>query len=254
MHHISFIHKNKPMSFTAPATWNEVSLQQLLQWLIVLYGKAENETKLALSVPIFYGLPTKIYKALRPHERLQIAPTLRALFNKNTLNVWLIKSFRLHFRKYYGPADKLSNLTAHEFFNICEPLYWQYKKSGDIAKLNALCAVLYRRKRAGIIDDDIREDITDAGIGLRAKRFKSLSLNYKLAIVFNYEGCRSFITSVYPQAFEGKGGKSKRQNDVTLALAGGPLGDHPTTKKTNLYTFLKHLVNLIEQEEELKQR
>ncbi len=254
MHHLSFTYKNKPYSFTAPETWNEVSERQLLLWLSVLYGRAEEEGKLALSVPIFYGLSTKHYKALAPHQRLQIAPTLRKLFKENTLNVWLIRSFRLHFRKYYGPADKLSNLTAHEFFNICEPLYWQYKKKGDDSTLNALCAVLYRRKRSGIVDNDIREDITDAGIALRAKRFKGLAKLYKLAILFNYEGCRNFITAKFPEAFEGKGGQTKRRKDVTLALAGGPLGDHGATKKSNLYTFLEQLVNLIEQEEELKTR
>lgn len=254
MHRISFTHKNKDYTFTGPENWNQVTAKQLLQWIIVLYGKAEEESKLELSVPIFYGLTTKTYKALAKFQRLQIAPTLRGLFKANTLNVWLIKSFRLYLRKYYGPADKLANLTAHEFFNICEPLYWQYKKTNDERHLNALCAVLYRRKRTGIIDDDIREPITDAGIGLRAKRFKQLALGFKLAILFNYEGCRNFITGKYPEAFEGKKGKSKRPGDVTLALAGGPLGDHPATKITNLYTFLRHLVNLIEQEEELKSK
>lgn len=252
MNHISFTHKGKPMSFTAASVWNEVTPRQLLLWIAVLYGKAEDEDKLALAVPVFYGLPAKIYKRLATHLRLQIAPSLRKLLAQNTLNIWLIKSFRLHFRKYYGPADKLTNLTAHEFFNICEPLYWQFKTTGDEHKLTALCAVLYRQKRKGVIDDDIREEITDAGIGLRARRFKKLPLNYKLAILFNYEGCRNFIVSNHSIAFDGKAGKSKKRGDVTLALAGGPLGDHPSTKKTNLYTFLLHLVNLIEFEENNK--
>ena len=242
------------MSFMAPSVWNEVSPRQLLLWISVLYGKNEEETKLALSVPIFYGLPVRVYKALKPSYRLQIAPSLRKLFNENQLNVWVFKSFRLFFKKYYGPADKLSNLTAYEFFNICEPLYWEFKKTGDVRHLNALCAVLYRRKRKGLVNDDIREDITDAGIARRAERFSKLNLNYKLAICFNYEGCRNFVTTVFAKAFEGKGGKTNRRKDITLALSGGALGDHPTTKKTNLYTFLEHLVNLIEQEEELKNR
>ncbi|GAA4327407.1 hypothetical protein GCM10023149_30760 [Mucilaginibacter gynuensis] len=254
MNHISFTHQGKFHAFAGPSKWNEVTAGQLLAWLNVLYANDDEEAKLAKAVPVFYGIGSKLYKAIRPYQRLQIAPTLRGLFSENKLDVWLMPSFRLRFKKYYGPADKLSNLTADEFFNYCEPLYWQYKATNDEAKLNALCAVLYRPKRKGAVNDDIREPITEAGIAKRARLFKKLPLGYKLAIYFNYTGCRNFVTGMHAKAFDKGSGESKKRGDVTLSVAGGPLGNHTETKKTNLYTFLLHLVNLIEQEDELKRK
>ena len=254
MNTVSYTFLGKAITRRAPTVWNEVGKGQLLRWIAVLYAAADEEVKLAAAVPIFYGIKAAEWKAIALHQRMQIAPSLRNLFKENKLNRWLIPSFWLWFTKYYGPADKLSNLTAHEFFNICEPLYWQFKKNEDVDALNALCAVLYRPKRKGTIDDDIRAAVTDAGIGRRAKKFALLGINLKLAIAFNYEGCRNYIAATHAKAFEGSQGKSKKRGDVTLALAGGPLGTHPETKRSNLYTFLLHLVNLIEQEEELKRK
>ncbi|SEM66474.1 hypothetical protein SAMN05192574_101390 [Mucilaginibacter gossypiicola] len=252
MNAISFTHRKKRIDCTAPSVWNEVTPRQLMLWVFNAYRETSDEEKLELAVPIFYGIKPSIFKDMKPWQRIQIAPSLRMLIKENRLNRWVIKSFSLFFKRYHGPADKLANLTAHEFFNVCEPLYWQFKQTGDNDTLNALCAVLYRPKRSGIIDDDIREDVTDAGIAKRQQKFKRLSKAFKLAIAFNYEGCRNYVASTHSKAFEGNKGKSKKRGDVTLSLAGGPLGDHASTKKTNLYTFLLHLVNLIEQEEEFK--
>lgn len=257
MNTITYQQNGKTHQRTAPQAWNEVTADQMVLWVSVLHADVSEEVKLAMAMPIFYGIDSKTFRQIPPHMRMQIAPTLRNLIKENKLSTWLIPSFRLRFRKYYGPADMLSNLTAHEFFNICEPLYWAYKQGdGGTGTLDALCAVLYRQKRSGPVDDDLREELTDAGIAKRAKRFARLNLDFKRAILFNYEGCRNFITKHrdYSAAFDGKGGKSKRKGDVTLTLAGGPLGDHPQTKRTNLYTFLLHLVNLIEQEQEFKSK
>lgn len=256
MNVLNLTYKGQIKTIQGASVWSEVTKEQLLLWVAVMHGNANDEIKLQMALLIFYGIDLKTFFKLKEAHRIQLTPSLKNLISRNSLYRWLIPSIKVRFKRYYGPADALRNLTAHEFFNVCEPLYFKYKADNNPDTLNALCAALYREKRQGLIDNDIRCDLTDEGIEKRLKKFRRVRMNTKLAIAFNYEGCRNSISAHrdYKLAFEGKQGKSKRKGDVTLSLAGGPLGDHEKTKKTNLYTFLLHLVNLIEQEDELKSK
>lgn len=254
MNLVSLKFRGKLIQLAAPSGWNGITPAQFLTWIITLQADLTEEEKLRRAVPIFYSTKRRLYRHIPEHYLIQFAPTLRFLFEQNKLNKWLIQSFRHRFRRYYGPADKLSNLTAYEFFIVCEPLYWKYKATGSISTLNALVATLYRPKRNDIVQNDLREPLTDAGIAARAKRFASLPVPLQLAIVFNYEGCRNYIAHTHQKAFSNNGGgKSNKRGDITLTLSGDKLGDLEKTRNTNLYTFLLHLENLIEQEEKLKE-
>jgi len=253
MNSLSFQYRGKQRQYQGPSVWNEVTRRAFLLWIAVMYSRYDDDMKLRLGVMIFYGIPVKVYTKIKESLRLQILPSLENLFNRNTLNRWLIPSVRVFGRKYYGPADKLSNLTAFEYFIACEPLYWKWKLKNDEAALTALCAVLYRPKRKGDIDNDIREPYTDAGRAARIRRFKYLRLNTRRAIAFNYEGCRNFILKLHPKVFKQKAGNgASKRADITLSVAGGALGDLNSTRSTNLYDFLLHLERLIEEDERSK--
>jgi hypothetical protein len=254
MNSLTFPYKGIHRTYHSPSIWNEVTAKQLLLWTAVLVSSFPEEKKLSYAVPIFYGIPENMYGDIKESSRLQIAPSLKGLFTENKLNKWLIPRIAILTRRFYGPADKLSNLTAYEFFCACEPLYWKYKLQGDDRALTALCAILYRPRRKDKVNNDLREEFTDSGMAKRAKLFRFLSGNTKRAIAFNYEGCRNFIVQMHPKAFKSSHQQSTKRGDVTLSLAGGPLGDLIATRNTNIYDFLLHLVRLIEQEEELKNR
>jgi len=253
MNTVTLTFHGKPQVLSAPSSWNEITPFQLRAWILVLYTDLPESEKLELTVPIFYNIKPKLFKAIAEHYRVQMAPGLRFLFKEdNLLNKWLIKTVKLRFKTFYGPADKLSNLTAFEFFNYCEAQYWKYKADKQESNLNALVGILYREKREGIINNDIRCDLTDAGVAKRAKLARSLPSHIKHAIFFNYEGCRNTIAKLHKKSFSTKGGKLKKRSDVTIALAGGPLGDLNNTRQANLYDFLLHLEDLIDREEKLK--
>jgi len=254
MNTVSFELHGKTHQLSAPSSWNEVTLFQLKAWIMAIHANMPESEKLRLAVPIFYSINPKVYKQLPEHYLVQFAPTLRFVFEENRLSNWLMPVIRTRFGKcFYGPADAFTNITAYEFFSYCERLYWQYKAKPDAGTLNALIAVLYREKRKGSVSNDVRCSLTDAGVSKRANHIAKLPMHVRLAILFNYEGCRNFITAMHAKAFSGKGGQSKKRGDVTLALAGGPLGDLNTTRQSNLYDFLLHLEDLIEREEKLKE-
>jgi hypothetical protein len=254
MNTVSFEYCGKTHHLSAPSSWNEVTPFQLKAWILAIHADLPESERLRLAVPIFYSIEPALYKKLPEHYRIQLAPAIRFIFEENDLNKWVIESIRPSmFQEYYGPADALSNMTAYEFFKYCEQLYWSYKSKPHPDTLNALVAVLYRQKRKGPVNDDHRCELTDAGVSERAKQISKLPLHVRLSIYFNYEGCRNFITKAHSKAFSGKGGQYKKRGDVTLALAGGPLGDLKQTRQSNLYDFLLHLEELIEREEKLKE-
>jgi hypothetical protein len=254
MNTVSFDLQGKSLTFKAPSSWAEVTPAQLSAWILTMQSDLPDKDKLRLAVPIFFNIKATVYGQLPEHYCIQLAPKLRFLFEENRLDTWLIPTVQLRwFKKYHGPADKLTNITAYEFFAYCEMLYWQYKTRPNEETLNALIAVLYREKRSTIISNDVRVPLTDHGVASRAGTMAKLPLIVKQIIFFNYEGCRNFITATHPKAFSGKGGQSKKRGDVTRAEAGGPLGDLTETRNANIYDFLGHLEDLIEREEKLSQ-
>jgi hypothetical protein len=254
MNTVSFDYHGKTHTLSAPSSWDEVTPFQLKAWILAIHADLPESDKLRLAVPIFYSISKKLYNILPEHYRIQFAPAIRFVFEANELSNWLIKNVRpVVLKEFYGPADKLTNITAYEFFAYCEKLYWQYKAKPDPETLNALVAVLYREKRKSEVNDDVRCPLTDSGVAKRAKVMAKLPLHVRLAILFNYEGCRNFITTLHSKAFSGKGGQAKKRVDVTLTLAGGKLGDLKETRQTNLYDFLLNLEELIEQEEKLQE-
>lgn len=255
MNTVSLTIHGKAHQLSAPSCWNEVTPFQLKAWILAIHADMPESEKLRLAVPIFYSIKPAVYKLIPEHYLVQFAPKLRFLFEGNYLDEWVFKKIKpTAMRVYYAPDDKLSNITAYEFFAYCERLYWQYKANPHPDVLNALVAVLYREKRKGAIHNDVRCELTDAGVSKRAAIIAKVPLHIRQAILFNYEGCRNFVTELHKKAFSGKGGQSKKRGDVTLALAGGPLGDLHQTRQSNLYDFLLHMEDLIDREEQLKEQ
>jgi hypothetical protein len=256
MHTVSFDYKGKPRTYRAPRNWNQLTAVQLIRWAAVAFGSFNQADQLRLALLIGYGFEPKVFAHLKDHYKAQLSHTVRFLFTDNKLTRWLLPSFRIGLYRYYGPADHLSNLSCHEFFNYTEQLYQQWLKKPQESALNVLCAVLYRQKCKGEVNDDIRQPLTDAGVSLRAKRFESLNLSVKQAILLNYEGCRRSLIDRFPEVFQESNGKALRLRpqaaDLVLALAGPQLGTYKEAKETNLYKFLEHASNMIRQAEEAK--
>lgn len=238
--------KQNVKNYNGPSNWGEVTAKQLRIWAKICLLRTKISDALKAVSFIFFGIKESHFILLSEDQHHKIHDRLKFLL-KNTCHKWVIESFRFLLGKYYGPANKLSNLTISEF-RLTELYYQMYIKSNEPAYLHLLIAVLYRPKRSGVIDNDIRADFTEYAINRRAKRFKWLPASLKYAILFNYEGCRFFIIDhqKYKKLFKG-GAKGTKvaiydYDDMITSLAGGPFGNYIDTGRTNLYTFFDHII------------
>jgi hypothetical protein len=264
----------KKFEFTAPSNWNEVNEKQLIAWAAICLKKLEFGEAIRMALIVFYSIPPIKFFLIPESQKVELAPTLEFLFGPNKLIRWIIKevkiaSFLAMTRRYYGPEDRLSNITIGEFRRL--EFYWQaFTKSYELSAksyehrdsaegfLDLLIATLYRPKRKGLIDKDVREDISEHGLRLRAEQMAKLPRKVRHAILLNYEGCRAYIREKYLDKLPKGESKSESEifdyNGIILSVSGGKFGTFKETESAPLYEFLQHVVDTAEEVERLKSR
>jgi hypothetical protein len=244
----------KGKNYTAPATWQQLTRDQFLIWVKIYTRGLKVEQAFLLASILFYKIPKRAFFKLNAVEHYEISKTLNFLWDQHKLVKWMIPSVQIWFKKYYGPDDRLANSTIKEF-RFCELYYHLYKKTGDEKLLDLLIATLYRRPGANDAGNDEREKLTDIKVRKQAGKMNRLSEPVRKAILFNYEGCSSYIRAKYPRIF--KPSKSKTEalpdmEELIKTVAGGKFGSFKETENTPIYLFLDHLSLHIEESEKSK--
>lgn len=234
----------------APAVWSELTDQQLLIWVKICPKKVAPEQALLFVSSAFYGIPKRLFFKLNAAQMIALADDFKFLL-KNNLHAWLIPEIKVGwFKKFYGPADRFSTSTIAEF-RTCESYYHTYKLSGNEAHLDLLIATLYRPLSKHNNGQDGRKVLSEFDVVRSASRMRKLDKHLRAAILFNYEGCRSFVVKRYPTIFiPGDGGESNMLPDINpliTTVAGGKFGTYKETKQEDLYIFLDHLAKVIEE-------
>ncbi|WP_316780371.1 hypothetical protein [Pedobacter antarcticus] len=234
------------VEYRAPASWNELTAEQLITWMkICAKSNVNEENALRLAAISFYKIPEKIFFLLNRAQQIQLVHTLTFLFDQTpAISSWLIPTLNLSvINKLFGPQNRLSSSTIKEF-KYCELLHSAYQINKDPQILDRLIAVLFRQK-APHDGNDLRTDLNEVGISKRAAQVKKLCSFRKAAILFNYQGCRNYLTKRYPTIFlPGKAGAAPTLSDLSgmiKDIAGGKFGNYEQTEKTGLYVFLDHL-------------
>lgn len=244
------IHVNdKVHRFMGPADWNSMTRKQLLLWCGLGRRYLSIDAVLTISGYLFYNIPSSIFNLFKAGEDLAIADKMKWLLeNKLTNN--LIGKIRIGWKVYYGPANRLSNLTIGEY-RRADLFHQMYIKTGKRDYLLALAATLFRQK-GGKSMDDVRCELTENGVNRRAKFFKwALHPTILKAIQLFYEGCRADIVRRFPVVFEKPEGEIKVSESVSdledtiLAYSGGKLGNFEETNRINLFIFFNHLTQKI---------
>jgi hypothetical protein len=159
-------------------------------------------------------------------------------------------------KKYYGPADALTNLTLTEYIHA-ETNFSMYRKLKKDQYLHNLIAILYRPKdKKASIDKpdfkgDMREPFNDFVFENRAPLFDALSPEQKEVILFYYDGSRSFLNKLFPEVFTVSASGTKKSNpfDQFMNLV-NLMTDHDVTKKDKvresfLYDVLDTLNSMV---------
>ena len=168
------------------------------------------------------------------------------------------------YKKFYGPADELDNLTLSEFY-FCEKYYNDYVcgEGGDRPlALNNLVAVLYRAAKPGYdikknLEGDIRIPFNGNAVAWYSIMIGRWPLHTRQAVLLYYDGCRKNLAKLYPEIFPQQSVADNDDNDsdmfgIIRGLAGGKYGDFEKTEQLPLHTALRELQYILAEEEKIK--
>lgn len=260
MNKIQITRKNKKYTFSYPSRWDEMDRRQLLLWCGILRMELLVGQALDLVIFLFAKIPKSVFAKMPFVYRLQLRDTVSFL-EENTITANILGYVRVMFRKYHGPGHKLANLTIGEWRRT-ELYYELWSKTGQNKYLHLLAATLFRPsgKYRG---DDIRCRLTENTISRRAHLFAwAMHPNALKAIQLFYEGTRAYVQRRFPKIYRNTGEQSQSVGkqilhdweDTILTYSGDKLGNFAETSETNLYVFLKHMTERIEELEKLKAR
>jgi len=264
-------------------SWNELTEKQALkvaslvqkvdfsQFSVLLFMEVFGLKVLKKEAEIINGLPCYYFKHGRNKKKLIgvedvnfISKHFEVLFTteedpktgikkyniNSKLTKNLLKSFRLGFIRYYGPADAITNLKFSEYIHT-ETNYFNYYKHGTIEYLDKLISTIYRPKkkfhfikhRLKNYDGDKRQVFNDFFIKQRSKKIARLSMDKKLLILWFYEGCRKFLKAQFPNLHAG--GSSEEEGDtfgqflkLINSLSGSDVTKNKQVREAYLYEVL----------------
>lgn len=263
-----------------PENWQEITKRNLL-WLakrfpypptlgmeLYFFFHALNLSKrplLQLAIARNFILSKKLNRAWKNDAAIefgeenffeqQILQAISSCNNFNFLNEsieipdCLIKSFSLRFKKYYGPQERLCNVTADEFKHA-ELFYNKFVEEKDEKYLFLLLATLWREKSKQYNPSDIRTPFNEFEIEKRAKKFQKLSYQLKIACMLNYLGMRNaWINEEIPKfVFDKKEDTSSEGNNWNILLMrlgeSQVFGNYHLAKNTCIHDIVEHLADL----------
>jgi len=174
----------------------------------------------------------------------------------------LLPFFRFRMKKYYGPDDRLFNVTLDEYLEA-DIHYLAFMKSKDEKDLDKLVATLYRKKnkkadpKAPDYSGDIRQPFNEYLIDVRARKIARMPHEIKLMVFFFFQGCRNFLSVNFPDVFTGASGATGRNYgplSLVDALSGEDVTKNETIRKTLLYDVMVRLQRAAEAAEELRKQ
>lgn len=246
------------LNFNIPTSWNELSERQRSKISTLIFNAKENDKGVYFSVLYYLFCPNRWsiskgwkerYKFIRLLLQVPFSELLQYIeFVFVDLKLTNFPKYVIIDKvKYYGPANRLSNVSIEEL-NFAYRFYFDWITTKDVGALDRLVTTIYRpakKKKRG----DIREIFNEENIMRRGSVFPKLSLDKKIAIGFAFKGSVEYMFSKYPVLFppqkEKKNkdkSKPKYQSLVPMINAmfmyeNQPLGTRNEVIKTNAYVF-----------------
>ena len=281
-------------SFAIPSNWDELSNEQLKSIVSQFYSGA-NEAQLKLKALLTILKARVLIKNPVLHEQQILHKIklgrqkawlsdvqLKAMTDKlsfltakyetetgapaytldSSLTVNLFDQFRHKRNMYYGPEEKLFNITFGEYITA-ETNYLRYIKTKNNQDLDKLVATLYRRQlksykpNALTNTGDRREPFNDHLVNGRAAKLKKLDNIIKIGILLYYQGCRKFISNQFPDVFKKSTSGFTSTVPGMLGLVDALTGEDVTkteeVRSSMLYDVLIRLQKAAERHEQTKQ-
>lgn len=168
----------------------------------------------------------------------------------------LIKKFRIGFTYYYGPDERLCNVTATEFEHA-DMFLLEFLTSKEEHLLNKCIATLWRESKWFNKSDDIRVPFSEFSLEKREKKIARMPQYLKNACLINYLGMRkAFIESsnaavVFSESKTQKASKSTNWGTILLRLAEKQVfGTYKQTRESYIHDIVDYMADLKIQEQE----
>jgi hypothetical protein len=250
------------------ATWNELSRNELLQLVPVLYRHFTDPTQQKIELlAILFGINRLFALRFTAVQFCQILWMTDFLLGEHVeLTEQLLPSVRPRWyrRKLYGPTSGLGNMRFLEFV-FADSYFMAYNQDHDIQWLHKLLAVLYRPQRARYQPNavnyggDRRQDFNENLIDERVAEVAKLSPAEQLAILTWYRGCRYALELEFPGVFTPAHETQATENPggwgyVLREMSGAAFGSFEETGRQHLHTVLAKMEDDTRRAEELKRQ
>lgn len=169
------------------------------------------------------------------------------VFNKLNLTKNHLPKLKIGwFNWFYGPGDRLNDLSIEEF-SFAYSAYINYNRTLDVDQLNNLVAILYRPaaslkdKRNGETKQPFNYKLIEA----YSQRMDWLSDAYKQGVLLFFMGCLEYFKKKYPEVFrraeKNEVGGTGTFFDTVVDMSGGEFGPFKDTKSENMHVIMRAL-------------
>ncbi len=258
------INNTRTIAVSVASSWDELTRDQVLyiaaRWLtwkfLLMNEESMLKARAVLLINLIHGKTKKELKEICDilsnydfeTNGLDLLSITDFIFNKNGLTVNKLPSIKIGwFKTLYGPADRLDNLTIHEF-SFAINYFNNYSTTKDEKFLDYLICILYRSEKSGGSErGDIREPFNMNTADRFIKQISRLDTSYKQSVYLFFQGCLETWLNAFPLVFkrgdeEQKApGPPKTFIDVILNISGGKFGTFNETKNESAYLVLKEL-------------
>ena len=198
----------------------------------------------------YLSIKKKLYYSIEPENVLMLAETFSFLQEEVSLTNAVIDTIRVRrfpWSRFVGPNDGMYYCTFGEFTKA-QVRFDQYEKTKDPASLDAMVAVLFRKKklfwflrRYFTESTDPRVRFIDRTLAARTKQIQTIPTLEKYAVMLFFSGVQSAIAAQFPNVY--RQGRTESNNagngwaSLVISLADGKTDDQSLDRvmHSNLY-------------------
>jgi hypothetical protein len=249
-----------------PTSWNQLTAKQLL-FISKLFIRGLTEAEfLSLAVIKLTGLRVvdkesdplqHVFKkdgkkfTMNVYQFHTFCNEARFLLEEPEFDKQLFPMIRIGLRRYYGPADRLMNMTFGEWLQT-DIFFRHYQRTKERKFLEMAVACMYRTRdrkkiRSKHYDGDPRVTFNEYLVEKQAIKFRRVPMAKLKAISVFFSGSMKKLKNMYPLTLDGVSSSAQESNLMkdTLAII-DQLNNEDVTKnsdvqRTRLYEVLTRL-------------
>lgn len=245
-----------------PATWNELTTQQLIRVAGLLFSGPSDPYRLKIELlRILMGLKWHHLLVIGSERLIDLFPFVEFVESEIELTQNKIDDLKLSGTRYFGPIGDFSTLSGEEWTEADEA-YIEFSRTGDQASLDRMMAVLYRPWLKGMYPknpawmEDYRVPFSEGSVKNRLPIMATVPMPVKLAVLLWWKGCRREWESIFERVFKekGEGPESFGWQETMLKLSGSEFGDLVHTQRTYMYKLMLKMEVALKDEEYRKEQ